>query len=321
MRPRREARIDMKETPPLGDKRADHTAPGRPEQEPSLRDLLAAATARLRAAGIDSAALDARLLAGAALGWSREALLTRSGDTPPPEARARFEALLARRADREPVSRILGRREFWSLEFVLAPDTLDPRPDSETLVEAALALAPRDRALNILDLGTGSGCLLLALLTELPLAHGLGLDGAEGAVAAAAANADRLGLAGRARFLRRDWCEADWSVGLVPDGGFDLVVSNPPYIPALEISHLAPEVARFDPRAALDGGEDGLDAYRSLAPVLPGLLAADGLTVFEHGAGQGAAVVALVAAAGLVPAGSRADLAGIDRCVLARRRR
>ena len=303
----------------MGEKRADHTPPGGPEQEPSLRDLLAAATARLRAAGIDSAALDARLLAGAALGWSREALLTRSSDTPPSDARARFEALLARRVGREPVSRILGRREFWSLDFHLAPDTLDPRPDSETLVEAALALVPRDRALAILDLGTGSGCLLLALLAELPLAHGLGLDGAEGAVAAAAANAARLGLAGRARFLRRDWWEPDWSDGLAPAGGFDLVVSNPPYIPAPEISGLAPEVARFDPWAALDGGEDGLDAYRRLALALPDLLAAGGLAVFEHGAGQGPMVAALLSDAGLVPAGSRADLAGIDRCVLARR--
>ena len=276
-----------------------------------MRALLDAAAARLRAAGIDSARLDARILAGAALGFSREQLLIHAREPAPPDALPRLEALLARRLAREPVSRILGRREFWSLEFALSPDTLDPRPDSETVIEAALALAPRDRALSVLDLGTGSGCLLLALLSELPLAHGLGIDRSAGAVETAAANAGRLGLAGRARFER-----ADWQDGLA--GRYDLIVANPPYIPDHEIAGLEPEVARFDPLGALAGGADGLAAYRRLAPMLPGLLTGHGTALFEVGAGQAPAVAALLETAGLQVAGTRADLSGIERCVIAR---
>ena len=296
-------------------KRADHSvSAGSPQEPPNLRTLLGEAAARLRAAGIDSAHLDARLLAGAALGFSREQLLIHAREPVSAEALARLEALLERRLGREPVSRILGRREFWSLEFALSSDTLDPRPDSETLIEAALALVPRDRPLSLLDLGTGSGCLLLALLSELPLAHGLGIDQSAGAAAAAAANAERLGLAARARFER-----ADWRDGLA--GSYDLVVANPPYIPRGEIAGLEPEVARFEPPAALDGGPDGLDAYRRLAPLMPGLLSEHGLALFEVGAGQASAVAGLLEAAGLLVDGSRADLAGIERCVIARKRR
>lgn len=295
--------------------RGDHTAPGGPEQEPpTVRALLEQAAARLRAAGIDSAHLDARLLAGAALGFSREQLLIHAREPAGAEAAARLEALLARRLAREPVSRILGRREFWSLEFALSPETLDPRPDSETVIEAALAVTPRDRPLAILDLGTGSGCLLLALLSELPLAHGLGIDRSAGAVETATANAERLGLAGRAGFERRDWRD-----GLA--GVFDLVVANPPYIPEGEIAGLEPEVARFDPLAALAGGLDGLDAYRRLAPLLPDLLSGHGTVIFEVGAGQAPRVAALLEAAGLLVAGTSADLSGIERCVIARKRR
>ena len=296
-------------------KRADHSAPnGAPQEAPTVRALLGDAAGRLRAAGIDSATLDARILIGHALGFSREQLLTRAGETVTAEALARVEPLLARRLAREPVSRILGRREFWSLEFALSPETLDPRPDSETVIEAALTEVPRDRPLSVLDLGTGSGCLLLALLSELPLAHGLGIDQSPGAVATAAANAERLGLTGRARFER-----ADWHDGLA--GRYDLVVANPPYIPEAEIAGLEPEVTRFDPWAALTGGADGLDAYRRLAPMLPVLLTEQGVAVFEVGAGQAAAVAALLEAAGLLLVGVRRDLAGIERCVVARNHR
>ncbi|MEI6557494.1 MAG: peptide chain release factor N(5)-glutamine methyltransferase [Rhodospirillaceae bacterium] len=290
----------------------DHTVPPGPEQGPeaTVRAILDQAAARLRAAGIDSAALDARILVGAALGLSREQLLTRARERVGADARAALEPLLARRIGREPVSRILGRREFWSLEFALCPDTLDPRPDSETVVEAALALVPRDRPLAILDLGTGSGCLLLALLSELPAAHGLGIDRSAGALATAAANAGRLGLAGRARFE----C-ADWRHGLA--GHYDLIVANPPYIPEADIAALEPEVARFEPFAALSGGPDGLDAYRLLAPILPNLLTEHGVAVFEVGAGQAAAVAGLLDSAGLLVMGRRNDLAGIERCVIA----
>ena len=296
--------------------RADHTAPGEPEQEPAVtvRVVLDDAASRLRAAGIDSARLDARILAGAALGFSRDQMLIHANEPVPAAALPRFEAMLARRLAREPVSRILGRREFWSLDFALSPDTLDPRPDSETLVEAALTLVPRDRPLTILDLGTGSGCLLLALLSELPLAHGLGIDLSQGAVETAASNAERLNLAGRARFAR-----ADWRLGLA--GRHDLIVANPPYIPKAEIAGLEPEVAGFDPLAALDGGADGLDAYRRLAPMLPDLLTDHGVAVFEVGAGQASAVAALLTAAGLQDGGTRRDLAGIERCVIAGKRR
>ena len=315
MRLRREARIDMTENPRLGTtQRADHSgSDGSPQEAPTLRALLEGAAARLKAAGIDSARLDARILAGAALGYSRDQLLIHAAEPAPTAALPRFEALLARRLDREPVSRILGRREFWSLEFALTPDTLDPRPDSETLVEAVLELAPRHRPLALLDLGTGSGCLLLALLSELPLALGVGIDRSAGAVAAASANAERLGLTGRARFQR-----ADWRDGV--SGRYDIILSNPPYIPDGDIPGLEPEVARFDPLAALAGGTDGLDAYRLLAPMLPDLLTEPGTVAFEVGAGQAAAVAALLEAAGLLPAGSRRDLAGIERCVVARTR-
>lgn len=279
-----------------------------------MRAVLEDAAGRLRAAGIDSARLDARILAGEALGVSREHMLIHAGRPVSAEERAALERLISRRLAREPVSRILGRREFWSLDFALSPDTLDPRPDSETVIEAALALVPRDRPLEILDLGTGSGCLLLALLSELPAARGTGIDQSAGAVAAATANAERLGLTGRARFVR-----ADWKDGL--SGTYDLIVANPPYIPEGEIAGLEPEVSQFEPMAALDGGPDGLDAYRLLAPLMPGLLSEHGQIVFEVGSGQAPAVTRLLEAAGLHVTGTRADLAGLERCVVAVGRR
>jgi release factor glutamine methyltransferase len=208
------------------------------------------------------------------------------------------------------VSRILGRRGFWSLELAIGPAVLDPRPDSETLVQAVLDRC-RDRtaALRILDLGTGSGCLLLALLSELPNAGGVGLERAGDAAALARANTERCGLADRAEIRTEDW--RLWTA----DARFDVVVCNPPYIATAQIDALAPEVARFDPRGALDGGADGLDAYRALAPRTAALLAPDGLAVFEVGAGQADAVAALLRAAGLRTYPPLCDLAGTPRCV------
>nr|WP_211106337.1 peptide chain release factor N(5)-glutamine methyltransferase [Nitrospirillum iridis] len=273
-----------------------------------------AAEARLAAAGCASPRLDVRLLAEQALGWSRTALLLDGDREVPAEARATLDRLLDRRAAREPVSRILGKREFWSLEFQLAPDTLDPRPDTETLVEAALRHLPGgDRPRRLLDLGTGSGCILLALLSELPGAWGLGVDIAPGAARAAAANAGRLGYAGRSA-----WMVGGWADALAMDGRFDAVVSNPPYIPAADIAGLEPEVRTFDPRRALDGGPDGLDPYRLLAGSAAGLLRSDGIIAVEHGMGQGADVAALFQAAGLVVLERVDDLAGHDRVVVAR---
>ncbi len=278
-----------------------------------LAGAVAAAATRLAEAGIPDARHEARLLAIEATGFAPTTLIAEPRRSVAGAQADRLAALVARRAAREPLSRVVGWREFWSLRFALTADTLDPRPDSETLVAAALETARetggRDRPLSVLDLGTGSGCLLLALLSELPLATGLGIDISEGAVAAAEANARSLGLAGRARFAR-----GDWGRGLA--GQFDLVFCNPPYIPAGEIADLEPEVARFDPLLSLAGGPDGLAAYRRLAVDLPQALARDGRAFLEVGAGQADAVETILAAGGLRPMGRRCDLANRPRCLI-----
>lgn len=275
----------------------------------TLAEALRAAAARLTAAGVAEARLEARVLAGEAFGLSRESLLARDDQAARPEDLARLDDLLARRIGGEPTARLLGRQEFWSLEFGLGPETLIPRGDSETIVEAALAgIADRAQPLRIVDFGTGSGCLLLALLSELPKAAGLGVDASAATLAVAARNAERLGLAARASFQL-----GDWGRGL--SGPFDLVVSNPPYIRDGDIAALASEVARFEPHRALAGGADGLDCYRALAPVVARLLAPEGRAVLEIGQGQADEVEAIMAATGLTPAGRRADLAGIDRAL------
>jgi release factor glutamine methyltransferase len=227
----------------------------------------------------------------------------------------RVAELLVRMVRHEPLSRILGVREFWGLEFKLSPDTLDPRPESETIVEAALACLPdRNRAYRILDLGTGTGCLLLALLSELPVATGIGLDAAPGAIATARENAARLGLAERADFVVGDWGEPQ-------AGKFDLVVANPPYIATGDITALPPEVRNFDPLRALDGGADGLGAHRAIVTALPRLLAAGGFFLTEIGQGQADDVATLIAVAGLTIDKTVPDLAGIPRCIVAYRGR
>jgi release factor glutamine methyltransferase len=222
-------------------------------------------------------------------------------------ARVRAAEFVRRRADGEPLSRLRGAREFWSRDFALSPETLDPRPESETIVAAALEAVPdRMASLRLLDLGTGSGCLLLALLSELPNAWGVGLDRAPGAAATARENAASLGLGARASFLVGDW-------GAALDGKFDLVVSNPPYIPTGDIAALPAEV-RHDPWRALDGGADGLDAFRALAPDVARLLR--GTAVIELGAGQASPAAVIMRAEGLDIRGTRPDLAGIDRCLI-----
>ena len=272
--------------------------------------LLARAAERLGAAGVEGARRDARLLLEAALGVDRVALLADPGRLVAGAAAAGFEQALRRRLDREPVSRILGRREFWGLSFLVSPATLDPRPDTETLVAAVLEqIENRDAELSLVDLGTGSGCLLLALLSELPRATGIGTDISAEAVLTARANAVALGLAGRASFTVGVWAE-----GIA--GPCDWVVSNPPYVPVAAIADLAPEVARFEPLAALDGGADGLDAYRALAPQIARLCGPAGRAAVEIGAGQAAAVARILAVAGLNRVASTADLAGIERCLI-----
>ena len=283
----------------------------------SIGVRLAEATEGLRAAGIEAPRREARLLLAQVVEGGLQRIIGYPEQPMSAVEQARFAELLARRARREPVARILGRREFWSLDFALGPDTLEPRADSETLVAAVLERASgREAPLSLLDLGTGTGCLLLALLSEWPAASGLGLDLSAGAVAVAAANAQRLGLAGRARFRVGDWRMSDWTAGL--EQRFDVIVSNPPYIETEAIAGLAPEVAGYDPRAALDGGADGLDAYRRIVPVLPGLLAPGGWVALEIGIGQEGAVGRLLEAAGFAAGETAADLAGICRCLLAR---
>lgn len=269
--------------------------------------LLRDAARRLTGAGVDSARLDARLLLGAVLGravWPHESAAVTD------EAIAGFEALLARRLAREPVSRILGRRAFWTLDLLVGPDTLDPRPDSETLIEAAVAaFAGRPPPGRILDLGTGTGCLLLAALAEFPGATGLGVDRLAGAVATATENARRSGMAARAEFRTTPWDD-------LPRDRADLILSNPPYVAEAAIDCLAPEVALFDPRGALAAGPDGLDAYRGLFGVLPRLIADQGIAVLELGAGQRQVVTELACSAGFSVLDAYCDLGGVERALV-----
>jgi release factor glutamine methyltransferase len=245
-----------------------------------------------------------------ALGWDAARVLAFPEAEVTPDERARLEPLIARRRAREPISRILGYREFWSLRFELSADTLDPRPDSETLIEAALsALGDRSRACRVLDFGTGSGCLLLSLISELPNADGMGIDLSEGALETARRNAAALGLEDRARFLRTNW-------GGGVSGEWDIILANPPYIAADEIDRLAPEVARFEPKLALDGGADGCDAYRALGPAIARLLAPAGIAAIEVGAGEAKKVAEIMAGVGLALRAIRHDLSGVDRCLV-----
>lgn len=266
---------------------------------------------RFRDAGLESPELDARILVGHALGLDHAALAAQSERRLSPQEADAVAAVAQRRLAREPVARILGQKEFWGLPIKLNADTLVPRPETETLVEAALAAlgenAPHAR--RIADLDTGSGALLLALLRELPSAWGVGTDISCNALACARANAAALGLAGRAAFVA---CDHGAALG----GGFDLVVANPPYVATTEIAGLPPEVRQFDPRRALDGGADGLEAYRALTADARRLLAPGGVLVLELGAGQLEAVSALGAGAGLRPAiPCRTDLSGTPRAL------
>lgn len=266
-------------------------------------DTLAEAAMNLERAGIENPRREARLLFELA-----------GGDA------TRFKTYLARRAAHEPYSRIRGRREFWSLDLALSSDTLDPRPDSETLIDAALEhLSDRAAPLRVVDFGTGSGALLLAFLVEFPNASGLGIDILPGAVGTARANALALGLSSRAEFVFGDW-RGDWSQddhGAARLGA-DIILANPPYIPSGAMASLQPEVVGFDPLAALDGGADGLDAYRALAPVFRDALNPGGFAFVELGLGQAGDVATIMAGSGLMMAGTRQDLARIERCLVLR---
>jgi release factor glutamine methyltransferase len=284
----------------------------------SVSAILRQAAFRLGKGGISRPQAEARLLLEAATGLSRASII---GFPERPLAReqlSEMERLVARRVEREPISKILGVREFWSLKFRVTADTLDPRPDSETLVEAVLAqIEVRHRPLRLLDFGTGTGCLLLALLSELPNAEGLGVDISEAALSVARSNAEALGMDRRTRFAIGDWGR---DIKSEPFSGlFDVILSNPPYIETAALAELEPEVVRHDPSLALDGGADGLEAYRRLMPDVVRLLKPGGLLALEIGQGQGDAVRRIVRTAGLDSIGSAADLAGIERCLLFRR--
>lgn len=268
----------------------------------------------LAAAGLEDPRSEARLLLGAALGVGPEVLIGAPERLLENGQRREFNALVERRAAREPAAYILGQREFWSLSFAVSRDTLIPRPDSETLIEAALdAIDDRDAPHRLLDLGTGSGCLLLACLSELKHATGVGVDSSEAAIAVARANAERLGLAQRSRFLCGDWGRA---IGRGYLGGFDLILANPPYIDDGHMATLSPDITRYEPPSALAGGPDGMACYRALAPDLSRLLAPGGIAIIEVGAGRADPVAALMAARGLAESSRRRDLAGVERCIL-----
>lgn len=276
------------------------------------RNLLQAwqgARARLEAAGVPGPVIDARVLVEAACGVTRADIVGDPYREISPEKAARLDDYLERRIRREPVSHILGRRGFWNIMLGVTPGVLTPRPETEVIVDHALRLFPEGRSLRILDLGVGSGAILLAILAERPAARGLGVDVSEEALAVARENAANLGLAGRVALLR-----GDWTAGLA-EADFDLVVSNPPYIATDVIETLDPEVRVYEPRLALDGGADGLDAFRRLAPEILRVLKPGGRFLVEIGYDQRTAVETLFREAGAVEVETLQDLSTHDRVV------
>jgi release factor glutamine methyltransferase len=273
-----------------------------------------AAQKRLKEAGVDSPAIDARLLLEAAAGVSRTDLIADPYRVIDEAAAGVLEGYVERRARREPVARILGRKGFWKLLLDVGPAVLVPRPDTETLVELALNAFPERAPFSVLDLGVGSGAILLSILAERPAAKGLGVDVSEEALAVARDNAANLGLSGRATFLRTDWGQG------LGDESFDLVVCNPPYIPTPDLDALEPEVRNHEPRLALDGGPDGLGAYRALAPEILRLLRPEGLFFVEIGWDQADEVKELFEAAGAWDVAVIKDLGDRDRVISGRKK-
>jgi release factor glutamine methyltransferase len=285
---------------------------------PTVETARRALTARFTSGAIESAELDARILVGAVLGLDLTGMIAAAHRLIAADEAMRIEQFAHRRLAGEPVARIVGTKEFWGLPLKLSAATLVPRPDTETVVELALEMrrgeSPRDRTFRIADIGTGSGAILLALLSEWPDSYGVGTDISVAALQTARANAAALALAPRAGFVACDYAAA-------LSRGFDLIASNPPYIRSADIAGLATEVRDHDPLGALDGGADGLDAYRVLVPQAARLLAPGGALIVEVGHGQSGDVQGLMTAAGLTqerPA--RADLAGIRRAVAGRKK-
>lgn len=289
--------------------------PAEPVAPPSRAQAIAQVAAYLVESGVERAQAqeDARALLRAATGITRLELAMSPQALLLDEEAGALSRLAARRAAREPVSRILGERGFWTLDLVVAPNVLDPRPDTETLVETTLALLGKpDAALSILDLGAGSGAISCALLSELPAARVVAVDLSPDACAATAANLTRCGLSERALVVRGRWGEALM-------GQFDVIVSNPPYVRAGELPVLDPEVRLYDPALALDGGADGLDCYRQIVADLPRLLAPEGLVALEVGSDQAVSVASLLGAQGFAIERVGRDAGGHERVVAARR--
>jgi len=279
----------------------------------TLSRALDKAARELGEAGIGDARHEARLLAAHVLGVTPEAVLRGQQGVFHGEQAAGFSSCVTARAARRPMAQILGRREFWSLPFRVTEKTLDPRPDSETLIEAVLDMVTdREAPLRILDLGTGTGCLLLALLHALPCATGVGVEVSVDALEVARGNGEALGMAERAQFLAGDW-------GSSLEETFHVIVANPPYIPSAGIPGLEPEVASYEPRLALDGGEDGLACYRALLADVTRLLMPWGRLFLEVGVGQAQSVASLCAGHGLTVTGTARDLAGVPRCVVSQK--
>lgn len=290
------------------------SAPLAPEAPLTRAQAIAEVAAFLANSGVGEAREDARSLLLAAAELTRLELAMAPQAPLPEDAARRLSHYAARRAAREPVSRILGERGFWTLDLAVHPNVLDPRPDTETLIEMALSLIGerREEPLTILDLGAGSGAICCALLSELPAARAVAVDLSPDACTASAENLARCGLAKRASVVRGYWADSI-------NGRFDLVVSNPPYVCAGDIPELDPEVRLYDPALALDGGADGLDAFRAIAQALPRLLADDGFVLFEVGAGQAVNVASLLGAQGFAIARIGRDMGGHERVVAAQR--
>ncbi len=276
----------------------------------TVKDVLLPAVKKLQAAKIESASLDVRLLLQHVLKIKSATHLLDETHKLSSAQEQQFQMLIEERICRKPMAHILGKREFWSLEFTVTEDTLDPRPDSETLIEAVLEQRfSRAAPLRILDMGTGTGCLILTLLTEFPNATGVAVDASEAALSVASQNAEALSLKNRVEFVKSDWNSAI-------SGVFDIVISNPPYIASRDILKLAPEVALYEPMLALDGGADGLTCYRTIINALPTLLSKDGVAVLEMGFGQLESLQQLVNEQPLTCTHVRQDLAGIARAIV-----
>lgn len=290
----------------------------------TVASILRVGEKKLNLAGIDTARLDARVLAEHILLTDRLGLFAHPERVLTTDETNAYNTVIDRRAARVPVAHLTGVREFWSLDFKITPDTLIPRADSEVIVETVLDLHKTGHEFKrIADLGTGSGCLLLSVLHELKNATGVGLDASQSALTVAAFNAKNLNLSDRSDFIYDNWSDAGWTdrllnVGITDTGPYDLIISNPPYIPSVTIQDLAPEVADYDPLGALDGGPDGLSAYRSIAKNVSSLLNDDGLFLCEIGYGQDQSVPDILQSNGLQVFEIKQDLSEIPRCVVAK---